>query len=276
MTSSQCRAKNPAKCRNHGNGYGFAPPNPDPVSDEAGKKEFFGSSLWNQVTMMQERSKANGVVRATMKKAFQDIRGFDRTYPNVSENTRKYIVETLMSREMATIKHDGDPSEAASLIRERLAPYETTSDDGASALATVKLFKTLGRDDEVSAGMEDKAYRHAQKPAKGASFEAHAEAMVHVLNKHKVFGGTLRGKYLASEMRGFIGMVRDQATGNDSHNSLELTYRGSNVRLLVDARVVDNEVMITKFKAYDHPVKNPYMDYENLNKDLTAIWFDED
>jgi hypothetical protein len=274
--ASECRAKNPAKCRNHGNGYSFSPPNPDPASVEAGKKEFFGSSIWNQVAMMQERSKTSGVVRSAMKKAFQDIRGFDRTYPNVSENTRKYIVETLMNRELATIKRDGDPSEAAALIRERLAPYENTSDDGASALATVKLFKALGRDDEVTSGMEDKAYRHAQKPAKGASFEAHAEAMVHVLNKHKVFGDTLRGKYLASEMRGFKGMVRDQATGKDSHNSLELTYRGSNVRLLVDARVVDNEVMITKFKAYDHPAKNPYMDYENLNKDLTAIWFDED
>lgn len=274
--ASECRAKNPAKCRNHGNGYGFAPSNPDPASDEAEKKEFFGSSLWNQVTMMQERNKTNGVVRDTIKKGFRDIRGFGRRHPTLPDQTRRFIVETLMNSDLATIKQDGEPSNAASMIRERLAPFENTSDGGPSALATVKLFKALGRDDEISAGMEEKAYQHAQKPAKGASFEAHAEAMVHVLNKHKVFGEALDGKYLASEMRGFTSMVRAQATGKDSHNSLELTYRGSNVRLLVDAKVVDGEVMITKFKAYDHPAENPRMNYETLNKDLTAIWFDED
>lgn len=272
--ASECRAKNPATCRNHGSGYGFSTPNSDPASDEAGKKEFFGSSIWNQVNIMKERNKASKVVRDTMKQAFQDIRGFDQTYPNISEHARKYIVETLMNRDLSTVKSEGDPSTAAFMVRERLAPYEKTSDDGASALATVKLFKALGRDDEVSAGMEEKAYQHAQRPAPGASFEAKAEAMVHVLNKHKVFGDTLDGKWLKSEMRGFKGMVRDQATGNDSHNSLELTYRNSNVRLLVDARVRDNEVVITGFQAYDHPSKNSRMDYEGLNKDLAAIWSD--
>lgn len=272
--TTECRAKNPATCRKHGTGHSFSPPQADPVKEEARKKEFFGSSLWGQVTMLQERNQATKIVRDTMNKAFQDIRGFDQTYPNLSDQTRKYIVQTLMKPDLGTAKHDGDCSEAAAMVHERLAAYETTSDDSASALATVRLFKAFGREDEIPSTMEAKAYQHAQRPAIGASFEAKAEAMVHVLNKHKVFGDTLNGKWLKSEMRGFERMVRNQATGNNSHNSLELTYRGSNVRLLVDAKVIDNEVTIAGFKAYDHPSKNSRMDYEGLSKDLAAIWSD--
>lgn len=271
--ASNCRAKNPATCRNHGTGFPTGTASPP---NEAEKKDFFGASVWNKVTMMQERNKANGVVRDVVKNAFRDIRGFDKETVHDNEKIRKYAVEVLMKPELGVVKHEGDPSNAVFMIREKLAEYETTSDDGASALATVRLFDALDREDEVSPGLREKAYRHAQKPAIGSSFEAKAEAMVHVLNKHKVFGDTLDGKWLKSEMRGFEGMVRDQATGRDSHNSLELTYRNSNVRLLVDARVIDKEVVITGFKAYDHPSKNSRMDYEGLNNDLTAIWFDED
>lgn len=272
--ASECRAKNPATCRNHGTGFptgGEASPN-----NEAEKKEFFGSSVWNRVSMMQERNKLNNVVRDVVQKAFKDIRGFDKESVHDNERIRKYAVEVLMEPELGKVKREGDPSNAAFMIREKLAEYETTSDDTASALATVRLFRALGREDEISPGLTAKAHLHAQKPALGASFEAKAEAMVHVLNKHKVFGNTLDGKWLKSEMRGFEGMIRNQATSKDSHNSLELTYRNSNVRLLVDARVIDKEVVITGFKAYDHPSKNSHMDYEALNNDLTAIWFDEE
>lgn len=271
--ASECRAKNPATCRNHGTGFpttGMASPD-----NEAEKKEFFGSSVWNKVAIMQERNKANSVVRDVVKKAFQDIRGFNKESVHDNEKIRKYAVEVLMKPDLGKVKTEGDPSNAVFMIREKLAEYETTSDDSASALATVRLFRALGREDELSPGLIDKAYRHAQKPAGGASFEAKAEAMVHVLNKHKVFGDTLDGKWLKSEMRGFEGMVRDQATGKDSHNSLELTYRNSNVRLLVDAKVIDKEVVITGFKAYDHPSKNSRMDYEGLNNDLASIFYSE-
>jgi hypothetical protein len=272
--ASQCRAKNPATCRNHGTG--FPTSQTTSSSNEAEKKEFFGSSVWNKVTAMQEQSKTNGVVRDVIKKASQDIRGFDNETAHNSDKTRKYIVGILSNPELSEVKHEGDPSTAVFMIREKLDEYDTTIDDSASALATVRLFRALGREDEISPGLEAKAYSNAQKPAIGASFEAKAEAMVHVLNKQKVFGDTLDGRWLKSEMRGFEGMVRDQATGKDSHNSLELTYRGSNVRLLVDAKVIDREVTITGFKAYDHPSKNSRMDYEGLNNDLTAIFFDED
>lgn len=267
----KCRAKDSSTCKNHG----VPITSTSPTNDEAGKSEFFGASVWNKVTAMQEKSHTNGVVRDTMTSAFNDIRGFNKGSGSYDDKNRKYIVETLTHPKLGFVKNEGDPSYAAEMVREKLAEFDSTSNEGASTLATVRLFKALGREDEISPGMETKAYAHAQKPALGASFEAKAEAMIHVLNKHKVFGGNLEGKWLNSEMRSFTSSVRDQATGKDSHNSLELTYRGSNVRLWVDAKVIDKEVTITKFKATDHPSPNTSMDYEGLNNDLVGIFYDE-
>lgn len=270
--ASKCQAKDPATCKNHGVPLTAAS---DPANSEAAKSEFFGASVWNKVTAMQERNKASGEVRNCLKDAFRDIEGFsDRINEADATSSRKYIAGLLTRPELSAVEKEGESSAAANGVRDNLrGAYETVRDGGPSALATFRLFKAMGREDEIGKEMKEEAFKQAQLPASGASFEAKAEAMVHVLNKHKVFGGTLDGRWLNSEMRSFTSSVRDQATGNDSHNSLELTYRNSAVRLLVDARVIDKEVTITKFKATDHPAKNQYMDYEGLNNDLSAIFY---
>lgn len=268
--ASECRAKNPATCRTHGTGI----PTSQPAQDEAGKSDFFGASVWNRVTAMQERSKASAQVRGSIKNAFRDIEGFsDRNNEADTTSARKFIVGLLTKPELGTVGQKGESSAAVNGVRDILrGAYETVRDGGPSALATVRLFKELGRANELGADIREQALKQAQTPAAGASFEAKAEAIVSVLHKHKVFGD-IQGKWLDSEERSFKRMVRDQATGKDSHNSLELTYRNSDVRLLVDAKEIDKEVVITGFKAYDHPRKNPHMDYEGLNNDISTIFY---
>jgi hypothetical protein len=267
--ASQCRAKNPATCKNHG-----VPLNStNPTNDDARKSDFFGASVWNKVVSMQARNKTSGEVRDSLKNAFRDVEGFSEKNGAGNESSRKFIIGLLTKPELGTVEQEGKSSAAVTGIRENLrGHYETTADGGPSALATVRLFRALGRSDELGKDIRDAAWEQAQNPAAGASFEAKAEAMVSVLNKHKVFGDS-EGKWLDSELRSLTGMIRNQATGNDSHNSLELTYRGSNVRLWVDAKVVDKEVTITGFKATDHPTKNSRMDYDGLNNDLAAVFY---
>lgn len=270
--ASECRAKNPATCRTHGTGIPTSQLNS--AQDDAAKSDFFGSSVWNRVTAMQERNKTSGEVRVSVKNSLRDIEGFsDRNSEADTTSVRKFVVGLLTRPELGTVSQEGESSAAVNGVRDILrGAYETDRNGGPSALATVRLFKGLGRAKELGSDIREQALKQAQTPAAGASFEAKAEAMVSVLNKHKVFGD-VEGKWFDSEERSFKGMVREQATGKNSHNSLELTYRNSNVRLLVDAKVIDKEVVITGFKAYDHPSKNRHMDYEGLNSDLSAIFY---
>lgn len=273
--ASECRAKNPATCRTHGTGLPTS--QTSSTQDDASKSDFFGASVWNKVTAMQERNKISGEVRNSLKNAFRDIEGLsDKNNEADTTSSRKFIVGLLARPELGTVDQEGESSAAVNGVRDNLrGAYETVRNGGPSALATVRLFKELGRANELGKDIREEALKQAQTPAAGASFEAKAEAVVSVLHKHKVFGD-IEGKWLDSEERGFKGMVRDQATGKDSHNSLELTYRGSNVRLWVDARVIDKEVMFTGFKATDHPSKNSRMDYEGLNNDISAIFYGKD
>lgn len=102
------------------------------------------------------------------------------------------------------------------------------------------------------------------------SLEAKAAELAAVLDKHKVFGD-VDGKWLESEKRGLVGMVVSHVHENLIFDYLEVTYRGSCVRLIITTENVDGVAKFKKISAYDHPVEHPEMNYGQLNADIQAL-----
>lgn len=265
--ASECRAKNPATCRTHGTGEASTPPN-----NEDAKKEFFGENAWENVTAEQEQAD-----RATMrlvtkgfKRSVRDIEGFAGYVTGEGKRRVAQIVNNSELRGSAEHR-EGDSSAAVKEVRQYfLENHDSTKDGGASALATVRLFKSLGRARELGNGLRELALVQAQRPAVTAGFEARAEGIVAILRKHG-FMGDISHKEMDKEQRYFITQVQEQAENKRNKQPVEIMYRASNRKLLVRASMEDHKVSIDQMQIIEYPF-GPRYDGDKFAADLSRIY----
>lgn len=100
------------------------------------------------------------------------------------------------------------------------------------------------------------------------TLNATCETLFQTLDQHGVFRGD-EGKWLEMQKRSFTRMVQNHVTSGDRY--LEITYSPTQVRLLVSTKVEGGTATVTEIDAYDHPRRNPKMDYDALNRDLHAV-----
>lgn len=96
------------------------------------------------------------------------------------------------------------------------------------------------------------------------------EVLANLLHAYKVFGERDDDRYINMEKRGFKSMVSTHAA-TQSRNYLEISYRSSCVRLIINTKVINGEAFITQIDAYDHPFINETMDYSGLNQALNLV-----
>lgn len=93
-----------------------------------------------------------------------------------------------------------------------------------------------------------------------------ANILAGVLKAHGVFG-TVDEQIEAHD---FICMVEKHVLSNDN-NVLELTYRNTNVRILIRTKVLDNTGVISRVQCIDHPTENPNIDYKKLSDECNLM-----
>lgn len=100
-----------------------------------------------------------------------------------------------------------------------------------------------------------------------AILKAKMDDVANILAESGVFGLQENG-HMESEKRSFIGQVMGQVGRTDQ---IEMTYRGSGVRVLIDIAKDPAGYKAIGMKAVAHPYKNEEMDYAELNRKLTDI-----
>lgn len=144
--ASECRAKNPETCRTHGNPNLSA----KSVNDESGKKEFFGEKVWTQVIKSEENSKITDTVRTSLEDSLHDIKGFSKKNELNEEEVQEKLTEVLTAIELREVEREDMSSPAAISVQKLLNNhYSNGTVTGASALATVRMFKLLKRSNEL-------------------------------------------------------------------------------------------------------------------------------
>ncbi len=93
-----------------------------------------------------------------------------------------------------------------------------------------------------------------------------AHALADILKSHGVFGAVDED----IEARDFISMVEKHALSKE-HNELEITYRITNVRLLVRTQIIANTGIISRIRCFDHPSENPKIDYKKLSDECNLM-----
>lgn len=266
--TSKCRAKNPATCRTHGTGEA-----PTPAKDEAAKKEFFGENTWEKASARQEQvnKEIMRIVNKEFKRSLRNIDGFTGYVTGEGKRKVAAIVNDPDLRGWAD-HTEGDSSAAVKAVRQYFwENHDGKNDGGVSALATVRLFKSLGRARELGDGLRELALVQAQKPAVTAGFEARAEGIVAIFRKHG-FMGKITHKELDREQRSFIMQVEEQAKGKYSKKPVEIMYRASDVKVSVRASIEDHKVSINQMQIIQYPYSNFSYDADKIAEDLTSIY----
>lgn len=88
-----------------------------------------------------------------------------------------------------------------------------------------------------------------------------------MLAESGVFGSP-ESEFIASEKRSFVGQAMGQVGRTDQ---IEMTYRGTGVRVLIDVAKDPAGYKAIGLNAVAHPYKNEDMDYTELNRKLTDI-----
>jgi hypothetical protein len=88
-----------------------------------------------------------------------------------------------------------------------------------------------------------------------------------MLAESGVFGDP-KSEFMESEKRSFVGQAMGQVGRTDQ---IEMTYRGSGVRVLIDMAKDPAGYKVIGMNAVAHPYKNEDMDYAELNRKLTEI-----
>lgn len=101
-----------------------------------------------------------------------------------------------------------------------------------------------------------------------ASIKEKMVQVADVLAEEGVFGSD--AEYLSSEKRSFIGQAMGQVGRTDT---IEMTYRGTAVRVLIDVLETAKEFKAIQFVAVPHPFENEDMDYIKLNERLKEIQY---
>lgn len=264
----KCRAKNPATCRTHGTGEASTPAN-----DEAAKKEFFGENAWENVSAHQEQvnKEVMRIVTKEFKRAARNIEGFTGYVTGEGKRRVAQIVNDPDLRGWTEHK-EGDSSAAVKEVRKYFwENHDKTGDGGISALATVRLFKSLGRARELGNGLRELALVQAQHPAVTAGFEARAEGIVAIFRKHG-FMGDISHKEMDREQRSFILQVEEQARSQYSKYPVEIMYRASDTKVVVRASIEDHKVSINQMQIIQYPFSNFSYDGDKFAEDLTHIY----
>jgi hypothetical protein len=104
------------------------------------------------------------------------------------------------------------------------------------------------------------------------AIEAQANAVADIMETHEVFGrhGTDHAFY---EKHDFVRMVTAHVKENKPWDSLEVTYRNSDVRVVVTTQIVEGIATFKDVVAFNHPNPNPSLDYTELNEDIQEIVF---
>jgi hypothetical protein len=267
--AKKCQAKNPATCKNHG--VPFTSTNP--ANDEAAKKDFFGENTWENMDAVQKQ--ADEAIMRKVSKALRqsacDIEGFTGSVTKAGEQKVAEIVNDPELRGWVE-QTEEDPSAAVKAVRQYFRDsHDNTTDGGPSALATVRLFKSLGRARELGEDIREEALLQAQKPAETASFEARAEGIVSLFRKHGILG-TINSKEMDREQRSFIIEVEEQASGKHSKKPLEIMYRLSDMKVSVRAKMVDGEVLINQIQIIQYPYSSSSYDGDKFAEDLARIY----
>lgn len=99
--------------------------------------------------------------------------------------------------------------------------------------------------------------------------EAQAQAIAEVMENNYVFGrpGT---DYAFYEKHDFVGMVTRHSK-EVRPGELEITYRNSDVRVIITTQVVENVASINTVRVFNHPKENPSIDFEELNEIVQEI-----
>lgn len=267
--AAKCRAKNPATCKNHG----VPPTATNPANEEAAKKEFFGEGTWDSLASVEDQAKQKIMreVSNSFRNSSRDIEGF--TGSETIEGWRKLTaILTNPDLKVGSEQAGDDSSNAVREVRQYFKDnHDGTNDGGPSALATVRLFKSLKRAQELGEGIREEALLQAQKPAVTAGFEARAEGIVSLFRKHGILG-TLTSKQMDREQRSFIMQVEEQAKGKHSKKPVEIMYRLSDMKVSVWASMENEVVSINKMQIVKYPYSNSSYDENKFAQDLTRIY----
>lgn len=268
--ASECRAKNPATCRTHGTGEHSGPAN-----NEAAKKEFFGESAYENVSAAQKQADrvTMQAISKSYKRAARDIEGFTGYVTGAGKRIVAEIVNDPNLRGLPG-QTGNAPSAAVREVRQYFYEnHEDTKDGGPSALATVRLFKSLGRAGELGNGLRELALLQAQKPAVTAGFEARAEGIVAIFRKHG-FMGDISHREIDREQCSFISQVEEHAKDPRS-GPVEIMYRASDTKVRVRASMEDHKVSINQMQIIQYLYSNFSYDGDKLAEDLTHIYNNE-
>jgi hypothetical protein len=109
-----------------------------------------------------------------------------------------------------------------------------------------------------------------KNPVQVETVEAQAKAIAEVMENHWVFGRP-ETDFAFYEKHDFVGMVTRHAKENRFGDSLEVTYRNSDVRVIVTTQVAEGHASLKSITAFNHPHQNPSIDYDALNEDIQAV-----